>query len=157
MQNRHKSARTLHAKHHTLTGAIRISIPSDMENREEADKFLHEKSKKTPSLPADSDLLFGTGRHQSQNKIWPQQFLLTHVLQSLEDRCSNKYCLLKLIGNEDNYFPLRSGMQCRFSADLTDCGSGNCWAWPHLIWAAVSLFKGEEFIEEWDFQEIILI
>lgn len=125
-------------RHHTLTGDTRISIPSDMEYREEAHELFHEKSKKTCQ---QTRLLFGSGRHLSQNKIWPQKFFFIHVLQSLEDRCSNKYSLFKLTGNEDNYFPLRSGMQCRLSADLTDCGSGNCWAWPHLIWAAVSLLK----------------
>lgn len=100
-------------RHHTLTGDIRISIPPDTEYREEADGFFPETSKKTQSLPADTCLLFGSGRHPSQNKIWPQKFFFRHVLQSLEERCSNKYPLLKLTGNEDNYFPLRSGMQCK--------------------------------------------
>lgn len=144
-------------RHYTLTGDIGISTPSDTEYRQEADGFFHGMSKKTQSLPANTCLLFDSGRHLPQNKIWPQKFFFTHILQSLEERCSNKYSLFELTGNEDNYFPLRSGMQCRLSADWTACGSGNCWAWPHLIWAALSLFKGEEYIEDWNFQEIILI
>lgn len=56
-------------RHHTLTGEIKILIPSDMEYREEADEFFHEMSKKTRSLPADTCLLYGSGRHLSQNKI----------------------------------------------------------------------------------------
>lgn len=82
---------------------------------------------------------------------------LMHVLKPLEDRCSNNYTLFNSTGNEDNYFPLRSGIQHKLSADLTDFESGNCWPWPHLIRAAVSLFKREEYIEDSDFQEITLI
>lgn len=82
---------------------------------------------------------------------------LMHVLKALEDRCSNNYSLFGSTGNEDNYFPLRSGIQHELSADLTDFESGNCWAWPHLIRALVSLFKREEYIEDSDFQEITLI
>lgn len=159
MQDRHKSARTLNASAEASHPDRRYQNLHSLRHgiQREDDEFFHEKSKKTQSLPADTCLLFGSGRHLSQNKIWPQKFCFMHVLQSLEGRCSNKYSLLKLTGNEDNYFPLRSGVQCRLSADFTDCGSGNCWPWPHLIWAAVSLFKGEEYIEDWDFQEIILI
>lgn len=79
-----------------------------MEYRQEAEEFFQAMNKTTLSLPVDRCLSFGTGRHLSQN-LTTKAFLM-HILKSLEDRCSNTYSLFNSTDNEDNYFPLRSGM-----------------------------------------------